>query len=212
MTERSVKKKNNGLMPKIIDKKEKKAKILEASIRVFAKKGISNTKMADIAEAADIGKGTIYEYFQSKDEIFEASFRFFLDGVENTFSRKLLGVADPLEKLSAYICAWADVLGSEYLDYVEIILDFWAEGIRTKGKFATVDLLEFYAESRALLKGLLDECIEEKKIKPVDTVVVASVIIGTLDGLIIQWVMDRNVFDIKTAVHTLAKVIIEGLK
>jgi hypothetical protein len=46
----------------------------------------------------------------------------------------------------------------------------------------------------------------------VDTTVVASVIIGTLDGLIIQWVMDRHVFDMKAAVYTLAKVIIEGLK
>jgi len=199
-------------MPKIIDKKEKKAKILEASIRVFAKKGIGNTKMIDIAEAADIGKGTIYEYFQSKDEIVEASFLFFLDGVEEIFSRRLTGVADPLEKLRAYIFAWADVLGSEYLDYVEIILDFWAEGIRTKGKFATVDLLKFYGDSRVMVKGLLDECVAKKKIKPVDTTVVASVIIGTLDGLIIQWVMDRHVFDMKAAVYTLAKVIIEGLK
>lgn len=199
-------------MPKIIDKKEKKAKILEASIRVFAKKGIGNTKMIDIAEAADIGKGTIYEYFQSKEEIVEASFLFFLDGVEDIFSRRLIGVADPLEKLSAYISAWADVLGSEYLDYVEIILDFWAEGIRTKGKFATVDLLKFYDESRALVKSLLDECVAKKKINLVDTTVVASVIIGALDGLIIQWVMDRHVFDMKAAVHTLAKVIIEGLK
>lgn len=199
-------------MPKIIDKKEKKAKILEASIRVFAKKGISNSKMIDIAEAAGIGKGTIYEYFQSKDEIVEASFQFFLDGVENIISCRLTGVADPLEKLSAYIFAWADVLGSEYLDYVEIILDFWAEGIRTKGKFATVDLIKFYAESRSVLKGLLDECVAKKKIKPVDTTVVASVIIGSLDGLIIQWVMDRDIFDIKAAVHSLANVIIEGLK
>lgn len=199
-------------MPKIIDKKEKKAKILEASIRVFAKKGLSNTKMADIAEAADIGKGTIYEYFRSKDEILEASFQYFVDGVENILSSKLIGVADPLEKLSAYILAWADVLDSDYIDYAEIILDFWAEGIRTKAKFATVDLFKFYDGSRTMLRGLLDECIKKKNIRPVDTNVVASIIIGCLDGLIVQWVIDRNVFDMKTAVHTLAKVITGGLK
>ena len=82
-------------MPRIIDKKEKKAKILEASIRVFAKKGLSNTKMADIAEAADVGKGTIYEYFRSKDEILEASFQYFVEGVEKILSGKLAGIADP---------------------------------------------------------------------------------------------------------------------
>lgn len=199
-------------MPKIIDKKEKKAKILEASIRVFAKQGLSNTKMADIAEAADIGKGTIYEYFRSKGDILEASFRHFLDGVENIFTKKLIRATDPLDKLSAYINAWADVLDSEYIDYVEIILDFWAESIRTKGRFATVDLLQYYDESRTVLQDILDECVKKKKIRPVDTKVVASVIIGTLDGLIVQWVIDRSVFDMNTAILTLANVIIEGLK
>lgn len=199
-------------MPKIIDKKEKKTRILEASIRVFAKKGLSKTKMEDIAEAASIGKGTIYEYFRSKDEILEASFQHFLDGVESIFSQKLVGITDPLEKLFAYISAWADVLDSEYMEYVEIILDFWAEGIRTKGKFATVDLPKYYEESRTLIQSILEECIRKRKIRSVNTEVVASAIIGSLDGLIIQWVIDRNVFDMKTAVHTLAKVIIEGLK
>ena len=199
-------------MPKIIDRKEKKAKILEASIRVFARKGLSNTKMADIAEAADIGKGTIYEYFRSKDEILEASFQYFLEGVEKTFSSKLIDVSDPLEKLSSYILAWADVLESEYMDYVEIMLDFWAEGIRTKGKFETVDLLKYYDESRALVQSILDECVKKKKIRSVDTRIVASIILGCLDGLIVQWVIDRNVFDMKTAVQTLGKVIEEGLK
>jgi AcrR family transcriptional regulator len=199
-------------MPKIIDKKEKKTKILEASIRVFAKKGLSNTKMADIAEAADIGKGTIYEYFRSKNEILEASFQHFLEGVEKIFSSKLVGVSNPLEKLSSYILAWADVLESEYMDYVEIILDFWAEGIRTKGKFATADLPQYYSESRKLIQSILDECIKKKKIRSVDTEIVASIILGCLDGLIIQWFIDRDIFDMKTSVCTLAKIITEGLK
>jgi len=199
-------------MPKIIDKKEKRIKILEASIRVFAKKGLSNTRMTDIAEAADIGKGTIYEYFRSKDEILEASFRFFLEGVEKVFSKKLVEVSDPLEKLSSYILAWAGVLESEYMEYIEIILDFWAEGIRTKGNFAMADFPNYYDESRAVVQGILDECISMKKIRPVDSRIVASIILGCLDGLIIQWVIDRDVFNMNTAVCTLAKVIIEGLK
>ena len=61
-------------MARIVNKKEKREKILEAAISVFAKKGTAKTKTADIAEAAQIGKGTIYEYFQSKDEIIMAAF------------------------------------------------------------------------------------------------------------------------------------------
>ena len=75
-----------------------------------------------------------------------------------------------------------------------------------------MDLPKYYEESRTLIQSILEECIRKRKIRSVNTEVVASAIIGSLDGLIIQWVIDRNVFDMKTAVHTLAKVIIEGLK
>lgn len=60
--------------------------------------------------------------------------------------------------------------------------------------------------------GLLEECIAQDKIKPIDTKIVASIIIGALDGLMLQWIMDRNVFDLKKAVRSTARLIIDGMK
>lgn len=199
-------------MPKIVDKEEKKAKILEAAIRVFAKKGMSKTTISDIAGAADIGKGTVYEYFRSKDEIFSASFLYFMDKVETTISKHLYRIHDPLEKLSAVFTAWADILDSEYVDYLEIVLVFWAEGIRTKDDFVTVDLMNYYLEYRKTIEALLEECVARKRIKAIDTKVVASSIIGALDGLLLQWIMDRNVFNMRRAVETFGQVVIDGLR
>ena len=50
----------------------KKEQILHAALEVFAKQGLQKGKIADIAEKAGIGKGTVYEYFSSKEEIFKA--------------------------------------------------------------------------------------------------------------------------------------------
>lgn len=47
----------------------KRDMILDAAYALFIKKGYWDTKIIDIAEAAGIGKGTVYEYFESKDEI-----------------------------------------------------------------------------------------------------------------------------------------------
>lgn len=59
-------------------KENKKDLIIEAAIQVFSRKGYHNTKMEEIAIAAGIGKGTIYEYFASKlqllQDILEQSF------------------------------------------------------------------------------------------------------------------------------------------
>lgn len=199
-------------MPKIIDKEEKKKQILEASIRIFAEKGLNNTKIADIARAADIGKGTVYEYFSSKDEIFRASYWFFVGKVNEVLFQKLQHLSDPLEKLYAFFSAWMDILHGEYLEYLEIVLDFWAEGMRKSKDSMTFDLAQFYDQYRRFLADILEECIANQEIQSVDTKIAASILLGSLDGLMIQWIMDRSLFNIREAIGLLAKIYIEGLK
>lgn len=50
--------------------RSKREMILEAAYDLFLNKGYWDTKIIDIAEKAGIGKGTVYEYFESKDDIF----------------------------------------------------------------------------------------------------------------------------------------------
>ena len=197
---------------KTITLTEKKAKILEASIRVFAKKGLHNTKISDISTAADIGKGTIYEYFRSKDEIIAASFLFFLEKIDSVISHRLYRISDPLEKLLAYFSAWTEIVEGDYLNYVQIIVDFWAESVRNKREPSAFDLAKIYDENRKIIEALLKDCITKDKISPVDTKIVASTLMASLDGLLIQWILDRSAFNIKEAIELSTKIIIDGLK
>src|SRR5580765_378197 len=52
----------------------KRELILRAATRVFARNGYFNSKVADIARAADVADGTVYLYFKSKDEILHSIF------------------------------------------------------------------------------------------------------------------------------------------
>ena len=54
-------------------REEQKRKILIAATKVFARKGLAGTKMADIAAEAGIGYGLLYHYFDSKELIFKAT-------------------------------------------------------------------------------------------------------------------------------------------
>jgi len=199
-------------MPRIIDKKEKREKILEAAICVFAKKGTAKTKTADIAEAAQIGKGTIYEYFKSKDEIMMAAFYYVIKKAEDVVALRLSKITDPWEKFVTYLRVWKEILQSEFKDYMEIMLDFWAEGIRRKEKAATFSLKKIYDENRDLLKSILDECVNQDKIYPVNTHVVSSLILGALDGLMLQWIIEPGILDIEESLTEMETLILRGLK
>jgi len=46
------------------------SKILEASVKIFAEKGFDSAKLDEIARVAGVAKGSIYNYYQSKDELY----------------------------------------------------------------------------------------------------------------------------------------------
>ena len=48
----------------------RKQEIIDASVKLFAGKGFNNTTLDDIAASSEFGKGTIYNYFSSKEEIY----------------------------------------------------------------------------------------------------------------------------------------------
>ena len=50
-------------------KMQSRQEILEAAVKNFSKKGYSKTSIADIMETADLGTGTFYNYFQSKESV-----------------------------------------------------------------------------------------------------------------------------------------------
>jgi TetR/AcrR family fatty acid metabolism transcriptional regulator len=54
---------------------DKRRLILDASVRVFARKGYHTCRVGDIAEEAGVAHGLLYHYFRSKEELLETIFR-----------------------------------------------------------------------------------------------------------------------------------------
>src|SRR5213596_2811200 len=54
---------------------EKRRLILDAAVRVFARKGYHTCRVGDVAEEAGVAYGLLYHYFRSKDEVLETIFR-----------------------------------------------------------------------------------------------------------------------------------------
>lgn len=71
-------------------KREKRTLILQAAYHIFLERGYAQTKISDIAKKASIGKGTVYEYFDSKEAIFTALFEYFADEYKASFTELCL--------------------------------------------------------------------------------------------------------------------------
>src|SRR6266404_193302 len=78
---------------------DKREAILRAAIKVFARKGYFNSKVADIAAAAGIADGTVYLYFKSKDEILHSIFDRAMADFIAEGRREIAGIKNPVERL-----------------------------------------------------------------------------------------------------------------
>ena len=106
--------------------KKKSAQILASAIALFIEKGYQNTKIIDIAEAAGVGKGTVYEYFTGKEELL-------LMVLSNVVSKDFKRVENSIKKnddcynqLISYLKAHMDLMqkyGSNLPDLAQQLLN-----------------------------------------------------------------------------------------
>ena len=72
--DRNVRRRNESVCPKVTPqyKLDIRERIVQSAIECFSKNGFDKTRMDDIAQTADLSKGTVYLYFMSKEELFYA--------------------------------------------------------------------------------------------------------------------------------------------
>src|SRR5262245_13113340 len=85
--------------------------LLTAATRVLAEKGLHDTKIADIAAAADVGVGTFYLHFPTKEALFDAVVENTMRRLKATVDEARLAAAGPVEKVlegNTAFCRFAD--------------------------------------------------------------------------------------------------------
>ena len=63
------------LTTRSIAREDKRRRLLEAAVRVFARAGYHGSRVGDIAEEAGVAHGLLYHYFDSKDDVLRSVFR-----------------------------------------------------------------------------------------------------------------------------------------
>ena len=196
------------MAPTFVDKGRKKAHIAEAALRVFARDGTGKTKMADVAKEAGIGKGTVYEYFPSKDALFQYTTHVFIEQFYQDLGRQLFMLTDPYEKVVAIVRTSLNMF-AEVGEEARFMMEIWAEGIRSGTEF--IDLNEMYDQYRTMLSTVLDDGIRQGVFRPHNSVVVASIIIGALDGLFLQIILGDHAYLGETAADEMISLVMNGI-
>src|SRR5437762_3797206 len=99
----------------------RRAAILNAARTVFARQGYADTVVEDIARQAEIGKGTLYLYFPSKEQIYLAALLEDAQGLDAETRTAMASAKKWQDKLRAYIEVRLRYF-DEHQDFVRIYL------------------------------------------------------------------------------------------
>src|SRR5262245_66497970 len=80
-------------------KTKTRQELLAAAVRVLARKGFHDTKIADIAADADVGVGTFYLHFETKDALFDALVEDTVRRLKAAVDRGRLAATDPIDRV-----------------------------------------------------------------------------------------------------------------
>ncbi len=199
-------------MMQLSRKEEKRALIIKAAAKVFARRGFASTLMAEIAIKAEIGKGTLYEYFDSKEDLFFSVFEWFVKATEAKAQVSIAALggsaSDRLKALSdSLMNSWV-----EMRDLFALVMEFWSASassqMRQRFKRA---FRQGYGDFRQIVSTLIRDGIERGEFQPhVDIESVAAALVGTWDALLLQAWFDDD-FNPLTAARGFMTVVINGL-
>jgi AcrR family transcriptional regulator len=199
-------------VPIIVDKARKRREILEAAMRVFSREGYHRAKMEAVAEEAGIGKGTVYEYFKSKTDLFLALHDHMLAELKAFYMKELEGIRQPAAMLERFI-AVAFQTFRLWEPFFLVFFDYWAEGGRGEQQtLLQTRLREAYAVARNDVAAIIAAGVKDGSLRCDNPLLAAASILATLDGLVLQWLCDRDAFDLDAMRESLTQTILRSLQ
>jgi len=196
-------------LPKIVNKQEKRSRLVHAAIPIFAKYTFREAKMNDVAISADVGKGTLYEYFESKDELFLEIFKMWFATLEAQIHDVISAINDPAKQLAVFYEQYFTTI-EQYSDTYFIYFDFWTELVRNP-KINSQEIKDVYQSLRGLVAGILDDGVHMGVFRKMDPQVKSIQLLSMVDGLLLQWLMDREAFSLKEIGTDSVNIFIESL-
>ena len=141
--------------------------ILEAARRVMARYGMQGTTVDRVAEEAKVAKGTIYLYFQSKDELVHAAV---LEGLREMVAETVRSddpSMPPLDRIRNLIRAQYRIQASNQ-DFLKTLIIGNSLDIEVESQ-AGRDFMRVYAGYLDFVASVLQDAIDRGAIRPIDS-------------------------------------------
>lgn len=185
---------------------DKRQRILDAAVSVFARKGFFASRINDVASAAGIADGTVYLYFESKDDILIKLFDEVMGEHIEAARQEIRRVDDAAARLRIIADHHLGLLGRK----PDLAVVFQVE-LRQSTKFMELFTASWLMEYFDLVEGAIAVGQKQGTIRPdLSRKLATHAFFGALDALVTSWVLARNSFDLTELAGPAVELFLTG--
>lgn len=188
-------------------KGDKRARIVEAAIRVFADRGFHRATVAEVAREADVADGTIYLYFKNKDDLLACLFEERMAELNALMSAQLAQVDGALEQVRCFVKTHLRMVRERPALAQVLIVE-----LRQSARLIKAHKATGFASYLDIIGGIVERGIADGSVRQgVDTRAIRRAIFGALDEVALSWLLGGRRFDLGKNAEQLADLFARGL-
>jgi TetR/AcrR family fatty acid metabolism transcriptional regulator len=186
---------------------DKPQQIVDAAVRVFARKGYFSSRVSDIAREAGIAAGTIYLYFDTKEEILIKVFREKMAEFVAALWKAIANEPDATAKVRRLIGMHFQIL-EENPDVAEVVQLELRQSQKLFRGPATQEVGAYFA----LIASVLEQGVAEGSFRSDLAVKVATkMLFGAMDQMATSWVLGKRGYRLADLAGTVADLFLAGI-
>jgi TetR/AcrR family transcriptional regulator, fatty acid metabolism regulator protein len=186
---------------------DKPQQIIEAAVRVFARKGYYNSRVSDIAREAGIAAGTIYLYFKTKDDILVTLFRDKMAEFVGSLRKAIADESDAIAKVRRLVALHFRMLegNPELAEVVQVEL-------RQGQKFFRGASSQEIGAYFGLIGSVLEEGVAQGRFRQDLPVKIATkMLFGAMDQMATSWVLGKRSYQLTETAPAVAEIFLQGV-
>jgi TetR/AcrR family transcriptional regulator, fatty acid metabolism regulator protein len=186
---------------------DKPQQIIEAAVRVFARRGYYNSRVSDIAREAGIAAGTIYLYFKTKDDILVTLFRDKMAEFVGALRKAIAGEPDAASKIRRLVSLHFAML-EENPDLAEVVQVELRQGQKFFRGASSQEIGAYFT----LIGSVLEEGVAQGRFRSDLPVKVATkMLFGAMDQVATSWVLGKRGYQLVDTADAVAEIFLQGV-
>ena len=184
---------------------DKRRKIFDAALKVFTECGFHESTMDEIAAASGVAKGTVYRYFESKEDLLDHLLKATSHRITERFTSAFASGGDVVDQLRVFVEQWVYFIEENHSLYRLI----QAEGLNGKASRQTM-FYEYLIADFPMIKERVAAMDTGGVLKTVSFHTVAYGMLGLIDGVVRKWFRSGMEYPLRDDIPVILEVLFNG--